>query len=60
MVLIAKHFIEVTVECLFIGAYHVSDNLSVADSCLISSKSCLTSYQIFHVVTNYKPFPENN
>ena len=53
MVLIAKHFIEVTVECLFMGAYHVSDNLSVADCCLISSKNCLTSYQIFHVVTNY-------
>ena len=52
MVLIAKHFIEVTVECLFMGAYHVSNNLSVADS-LISSKSCLTSYQIFHVVKNY-------
>ena len=50
MVLIAKHFIEVTVECLFMGAYHVSDNLSVTDSCSIS---CLTSYQIFHVVTNY-------
>ena len=37
----------------------MSDNLSVADSCLISSKGCLISYQIFHVVTNYKPFPEN-
>ena len=53
MVLIAKHFIEVTVERLFMGTYHVSDDLSVADSCLISLKSCLTSYQIFHVVTNY-------
>ena len=27
----------------------MSDNLSAAESCLISSKSCLTSYQIFHV-----------
>ena len=53
MVLIAKHFIEVTVECLFMGAYHVSDNLSVADSCLICSMGCLISYQVFHVVTNY-------
>ena len=50
MVLIAKNFI---VECLFMGAYHVIDNLSVADSCLISSKTCLTSYHIFHVATNY-------
>ena len=34
------------------GVYQMSDNLSVADSCLISSKSCLTDDQIFHV-TNY-------
>ena len=38
MVLNTEHFIRVMAECLFMGAYHVTDNLFVAYSPLISSK----------------------
>ena len=36
--LTAENFIGIMVECLFMGAYHVTDNLLVAYSPLISSK----------------------